>query len=102
VLNLDNNKMWQLELGGEVIATFCETFYEFPWHDAEIVNSPKFEHFREFFSDEEPGDSYLYDEILVKGDFVFRYVSENIIYDNVLLHEDGNTVSFRCCEIKPD
>ena len=93
--------MWQLELAEEIIATFSEVRTEFPWYHGKIVNSPKFELYRDFFSEDKLWDSQefedLFYEISSKGDFVLRNISTNTIHNNVILHEDGNFVSFRCC-----
>jgi hypothetical protein len=108
VSNIDDNRVWQLELGGEVVATFSEFRYEFPWHHAGIVNSPKFDRFRDFFleNDDRPWDSQefedLYDEISSKGDFILRYMNRNITYNYVILHYEGDYVWFRCCEMKSE
>jgi hypothetical protein len=104
--SIDDNRIWQLELSGEIIATFHEYMYEFPWHHANIVNSPLFDRYRVLFSEDKPWDSKefedLYEDVESKGDFILRYMNRNITFDTIILHEDGDYVCFRCCEMKTD
>ena len=94
--------MWQLELEEEIIATFSDVWTEFPWYHGKIVNSPKFELYRDFFSDDKLWDLQEFEDLFYKisskGDFILRDISTNAIYDNAMLYEDGNFVSFRCCQ----
>jgi hypothetical protein len=104
--NVDDNRVWQLELGGEIIAIFNEYMYEFPWHHANIVDSLLFDRYRVLFSDDKHWDSKefedLYDDVESKGDFILRSMNRNTTFDTIILHEDGDYVCFRCCEMKTD
>jgi hypothetical protein len=100
----NENGMWHLELEGDIIATFSEVWYETPWFHGGIVNSPKFEHFRCLFSEDRQWEEIkdLFDEVSSKGDFILRHISTNTIFNRIILHEYGDSVSFRCCEIESD
>jgi hypothetical protein len=104
--NTNDNGIWHLELEGDIIATFNEVWHETPWFHGRIVNPPKFEHFRCLFSEDIQWDSQevkdLFNEVSSKGDFILRHIRTNKTHDNIILHEDGDGVSFRCCEIESE
>ena len=92
--------MWQLELGNERIAKLVEETFEFPWTYARMIDSPAFERFRLYFSDDEawPDTSEFADlcgEIRSKGGFVLRNLITNGTYRTVTLNHDGELVWFR-------
>jgi hypothetical protein len=93
-------KIWHLELGDEVIAKLQLRSYEFPWIDADIVDSPKFERYRSYFSDfedwpETPEFEALKAEIEAKGDFRLRDQDTGKVEERVTLYENGDSVTFR-------
>jgi hypothetical protein len=92
--------MWQLELGDEIIARLQEKSIDFPWINAKLLESPKFERFREYFSDDElwPDSNEfeaLCGEVRSKGRFVLRNLETNTIYENITLNHVGEFVWFR-------
>ena len=92
--------IWQLELGDEVIATVRPESYEFPWTHGVLVNSPKFEKFRVFFSDDEywPDTQEfeeLCKEIRIKGDFKIRNIETNESFKNLTFNHNGENIWFR-------
>jgi hypothetical protein len=93
-------KTWQLELGDEVIAKLQLRSYEFPWIDADIVDSSKFERYRSYFSEfedwqETPEFDDLQAEIEAKGDFRLRDIDTGTVENGVTMYENGDFVTFR-------
>jgi hypothetical protein len=93
-------KIWHLELGDEVIAKLQYRSCEFPWIDADIVDSPKFERYRSYFSDfEDWPETQEFDdlraEIEAKGDFRLCDQDTGKVKDMVTLYENGDFVTFR-------
>ncbi|MEW4487371.1 hypothetical protein AB1L42_04780 [Thalassoglobus sp. JC818] len=43
---------YHLELEGEVVATIVSESYEFPWTLGRLLNSPEFEQFQTYFTDD--------------------------------------------------
>ena len=89
---------YHLELGGEVVALIEADMYEFPWTYGRLVNSPAFERFRRYFTDDndwpedDPELDALCGEVHDRGWFVLRDVSSGVVYPGVLLHHDGRDV----------
>jgi hypothetical protein len=93
-------KIWHLELGDEVIAKLQYRSCEFPWIDADIVDSPKFERYRSYFSDfedwpETPEFDDLRAEIKAKGDFRLCDQDTGKVEKGVTLYENGDFATFR-------
>jgi hypothetical protein len=93
---------WQLELGDEVIAQIIdEHAYEFPWATGRLVDSPRFERFKDYFNSAEDGRwnedlEVLGTEIQTRGDFILRDLKTGAIRSSVSLYEGcDNTVYFR-------
>ena len=93
--------MWQLELGNERIASLTQATCEFPWTYARLMDSPAFERFRPYFSDDQlwpdtPEFDALCEEVRAKGGFVLRDLTTHQAYHHVTLHQAGEDVWFRC------
>jgi hypothetical protein len=92
---------WQLELGGALIARIDADSFEFPWTYGTLVDSPQFERFRVYFTNDEnwpesdPVFESLCGEIDAKGGFAIREMSTNILYRDVRLNQENNIVWFR-------
>jgi hypothetical protein len=99
----ENNRSqrWQLELGGEVIAYIDADAYEFPWTYGNLVDSPRFERFRCYFTDEDtwpdndPAFEALCEEIGAKGRFTLRDTTTDTLYRGVRLNQENGVVWFR-------
>jgi hypothetical protein len=100
-------KRWQLELGGDVIALIDADSYEFPWTYGNLVDSPQFDRFRSYFSNEDdwPEDDPTFEElcgeILSKGGFAIRDLSTNTLYHGVRLNQEKDVVWFRYGDSAP-
>ena len=94
-------QLWQLELGGEVVGRIVADAYEFPWTYGNLVDSPQFERFRTYFTNEDdwpeddPAFEKLCGEINSKGGFAIREVSTNTLYRGVRLNQEKDVVWFR-------
>jgi hypothetical protein len=93
---------YRLELGGEVVATIVASGYEFPWTYGRLVNSPEFERFRTYFTDDNDwpeNDSdleVLCGDVQAHGRFRIRDLSSGVAYQGVCLnHDGGDGVWFR-------
>ncbi len=93
---------YQLELGGEVIARINAGERDFPWTYGRLVDSPAFERFRRFFTDEadwpddDPELDALCSDVQSRGGFVLQDMSSGVAYQGVRLnHDGGNSVWFR-------
>lgn len=86
---------YQLELGDEVVAAIVAIGYEFPWTYGRLINSPEFERFRTYFTDDNdwPEDDVdleaVCGEVHTRGDFVIRDLSSGVVYQGVRLNHDG-------------
>lgn len=92
--------IWHLKLGNETIATIRSTSFDFPWTYGELCDSPQFERFRIYFSDEElwPETQEFEDlclEIRERGDFYIFNSDKGESFRNVSINQDGNDVWFR-------
>lgn len=92
--------IWHLKLGGTLIATLHATAFEFPWTHGRLVDSPGFERFRTYFSDDEqwPDAREFEDlcaEIQRSGRFCIANPATGEHFGDVCLHHDGDHVWFR-------
>jgi hypothetical protein len=92
--------MWNLLLGGEIIVRLQETSIDFPRTYAELVESPAFERFREFFLDEDLWSKTqefekLCNEIAQKGGFSLHNTATGEHCTNFRLNHEGHIVWFR-------
>ncbi len=89
---------YHLELGGEVVARIDADEYDFPWTYGRLVDSPAFERFRRYFTDDndwpddDPELEALCGEVQDKGRFVLRNVASGDAYQGVCLNHDGGGV----------
>jgi hypothetical protein len=89
---------WHLELGGQLVARIDADEYDFPWTYGLLVDSPEFERFRRYFTDDtgwpddDPELDALLGEVRDRGGFVFREVPTGVVYRNVMLNHDGGSV----------
>ena len=93
---------YHLELGGEVIAVIVYIGYEFPWTYGKLIESPAFEPFRMYFTDDndwpedDPDLEALCGEVHVRGGFLLRDLSSGVAYQGICLnHDGGDGVWFR-------
>lgn len=92
---------WLLSLGDAHIATIRTTAFAFPWTHGELVDSPLFDRFRVYFSDdaqwpETPEFDALLAEIQHSGRFALTDAGSGQRFSNVTLWHDGDAVWFRC------
>ncbi len=92
--------LWQLVLGEQVIATLKEESFDFPWVYAKLFESPMFEQYRVYFSDEDEwSNTQEFDElcerISTNGGFTLHNLSSGDFYKSFRLNHDGETVWFR-------
>ena len=92
--------MWHLELGSERIARLTEETFEFPWIYARLIDSPAFERFRVYFSDDASWPDTqefenLCDEVRSRGGFVLRNMSTDDTYHHVTINQVGDLAWFR-------
>lgn len=91
---------WQLHLGGTLIATIlCDTF-EFPWTHGKLLNSPGFERFRVYFSDDESWpETQEFDDLCAEirrcGEFSISNTETGERFSNVTLNQSGDHIWFR-------
>lgn len=95
-----DQQQWSLELGGETIASFLATGYEFPWTYARLVESSEFERYRQYFSDEDFWPETvefeaLCREIRDKGKFTLRCITSGEVHTSFRLNQEGECVWFR-------
>lgn len=89
---------WQLELGTEIIARIDADEYDFPFTYGQLVDSPEFERFRRYFTDdndwleEDQELEALCGEVLDRGGFVLREVPSGVVYQGVCLNHNGRQV----------
>jgi hypothetical protein len=87
---------YQLELGGEVVARIDVLGHEFPFTYGRLVDSPAFERFRRYFTDDndwaedDPEIEALCGEIQDCGGFLLREMLSGVFYRGVCLNHDGS------------
>jgi hypothetical protein len=91
---------WHLYLGDELIAQIRSEATDFPWTYGKLINAPKFEKFRTYFSDEDfwpetPEFDDLIEEIHHRGKFSITNTQTDERFDNLRLNQDGDDVWFR-------
>lgn len=93
---------WHLELGDEIVARIDADEFSFPFTYGVLVDSPAFERFRRYFTDDTtwPEDDEeleaLCGEVDDRDDFVLRDTSTGVAYGGVCLnHNGGQIVWFR-------
>jgi hypothetical protein len=109
----EEHGLWQLELGGVVVATLAVEDYEFPWTYARIVSAAGFNRFRPYFSDED-ARPYFSDEdarpesagfdtrcaeVRASGGFRLRDLASGRVYSNLRLQQEGDIPRFRYAEV---
>lgn len=92
--------IWHLKLGKETVATVRSNSFDFPWTYGELYDSPQFERFRTYFSDDElwPDTEDFEDlcsEIRDRGRFYIFNSDTGESFRNVTFNQDGNVVWFR-------
>jgi hypothetical protein len=89
---------WQLELGDKVIARIDADEYDFPFTYGRLVDSPAFERFRRYFTDDndwpddDPQLEALCGEVHDQGCFILREMPTGVAYRGVCLNHDGEQV----------
>ena len=88
-------KMWQLELGGEVIAVIRQAGYETPWTYGEMLDTTKFEPYRVYFGDDTNWpDTQEFEDFLGtihdQGKFRLREVATGAVHREFTFNHDGN------------
>jgi hypothetical protein len=89
---------WQLELDREVVARIDADDYSFPFTYGRLVESPAFERFRRYFTDDndwpddDPELEALCGEVQARGRFVLREMPSGVAYRGVCLNHDGGEV----------
>jgi hypothetical protein len=87
-------KLWQLELGGEVVAVIRQVGHDQPWTLGDILDTTKFHRFRVYFDGADdwldvPENEAIYDEIHERGGFRLRDTTTGEVFRNVTLNHDG-------------
>lgn len=91
-----------LELGGEIIALMEVDGIDYPWTYATLLDTAKFERFRPYFTDtessldEDAELEALCAEVQIKGGFRLRCLATNKVFIDLVMHQEGNIVWFRC------
>ena len=86
---------YHLGLGGEVAARVDVEGYEYPFAYGRLVDSPAFERFRRYFTDDDdwaeddPEIEALCGEVQGRGGFMLREMSSGTLYRGVCLNHDG-------------
>jgi hypothetical protein len=89
---------WQLELGDEVVARIDADDYYFPFTYGRLVDSPAFERFRLYFTDDndwpedDPQLEALCGEVHDRSGFLLREMTTGVAYRGVCLNHDGGEV----------
>jgi hypothetical protein len=93
---------WHLALGGEVVARLADDGeYDFPWTYARLVDSPQFERFRPYSTDEEdwrdddPSIEALCAEAQARGGFALRDLQTGAVHEGLRVNQRGESVWFR-------
>ncbi|HWV11405.1 MAG TPA: hypothetical protein VN156_17790 [Pseudomonas sp.] len=94
------NERWYLTLGDTLIATIQGDGHDFPWTLGTLIESPEFERYRVYFSDDEHWPDTqafedLCEEIHHQGRFVLVNVETGERFHNLTLNHDGDAVWFR-------
>lgn len=94
----ESEVQWQLELGDEVVARINAHEYDFPFTYGRLIDSPVFERFRPYFTDDNDwpeNDTQLQalcGEVRERGGFLLREIPTGIAYGGVCLNHDGGQV----------
>ena len=96
----EQTTFWHLMLGDAMVASIQCDSAEFPWTYGKLVESPEFEKFRVFFSDEDSWPETLEfeelcNEIHARGKFSLLNTATEVSYRSFRLNHDGNVIWFR-------
>jgi hypothetical protein len=91
---------WELILGSDIVGKIVNVGFEFPWTLGMLIDSPDFERFRVYFSDEDDWPETeefdaMVDEIRSRGGFQLRNLSSGEQHRSFRLNQQGNDVWFR-------